>query len=85
MIDKFPILKDHLNDLFKLFLTKSQSLIQMGKDKYLARLTKRNKEMNSNSSIIIVMMKMLHLHLHYLRNLEAVLNLPVVIILLIRE
>ena len=50
MIDKFPILKDHLNNLFQLFLTKSQSLIQMGKDKYLARITKRNKEMNGGSS-----------------------------------
>ena len=49
MINKFPILKDNLNTLFQEFSSKSQSLIQLGKAKYL-KPTERKKEMNSRPS-----------------------------------
>ena len=51
MLHNSPILKDYLlTDIFDDFFYKSDSLIQLGKDKYVANLAQRNKEINGRTS-----------------------------------
>ena len=50
MISKSPTLKDHLYNIFQKFIIQNRSLMQLGRDKYEASVTLKNKTNNSRPS-----------------------------------